>query len=85
MPMSREEMREVAEEAADKALIKFMLALGIDATNPQAIIEAQAHMNHLRRNYDACQTVQKHGIKWAVGTVLTSIAGYVLIAFGLAK
>lgn len=89
--MTREEMREIAEEAAekaadkaaDKAIARFMLVLGIDARDPQAVLRAQAHMTHLRRQYEACQLVQKHTLKTAVGAVITAIAAYVLLAFGL--
>lgn len=68
-----------AEAAAERAVVKTMVALGIPANDP---LKAQAIFLHLERQYDACTTVRQHSLKTAVGVVMTAIVAYVLIAFG---
>ena len=87
--MNRDEFEEVvdhaAERAAEKAMSKFMLALGLDTTDGPGVLRAQALMQHLANQYDACQTVKKHSLKSAVGMLVTAIAAYVLLFLGLPK
>ena len=77
--VTRDEIQYIADEAAEKATNKMLMALGIPATDP---LKAQAIFLHLERQYDACQTVKQHSIKTAVGIVTTAIIAYVLLAFG---
>lgn len=77
--MTRDEIQYIADEAAEKATAKMLVALGIPAQDP---LKAQAIFLHLERQYDACQTVKQHSIKTAVGIVTTAIVAYALLAFG---
>lgn len=77
--MTPEQMQSIADQAAEKAVVKAFTALGIPAADP---LKAQALFLHLERQYDACQTVKKHSIIAAVTVVTTAIAGYLLLAFG---
>jgi hypothetical protein len=83
MTMTREEIKEVAGAAADEAVRKMLLALGVDATNANAIIEMQADFRHLRTWRKGSDTIKEHGLKVVVGTVVTAIVGYIAVILGL--
>jgi hypothetical protein len=78
--VTRDEIQSIADEAAEKATAKMLVALGIPAGDP---LKAQAIFLHLERQYDACQTVKQHSLKTAVGIVTTALVAYVLLAFGI--
>lgn len=85
--MTREEIQAIAdaaahksaEEAAERAVTKTLLALGIPAHDP---LKAQAIFLHLENQYDACQTIKQHSLKTAVGIVTTAFIAYLLLFFG---
>lgn len=77
--VTRDEIQNIADEAAEKATAKMLVALGIPAQDP---LKAQAIFLHLERQYDACVMVKEKSLKTAVGVVTTAIVAYVLLAFG---
>ena len=87
--MTRDEIEDLAEnaaeKAAEKAMGKFLLALGLDTTDGAGVLRAQALMLHLANQYDACQTVKRHGLKTAVVTIVTALAAYALLFVGLPR
>jgi hypothetical protein len=74
-----EQMQAIADQAAEKAVVKAFTTLGIPAADP---IKAQALFMHLNRQFEACQTIKQHSLKTAIGTLITAITAYVLLAFG---
>lgn len=77
--MTREEIEALTDAAAEKAVNKCLLAFGINSNDP---LKAQAMFLHLERQYESCQTIKQHGLKTAIGVVVTAMAAYVLLIFG---
>lgn len=75
--MTKQEMEEIAEQAAQKALQNLFLTVGVDITDPQEIIKFHADMRHIRRWREANETVQKHALITAVGVIVTGFLGWV--------
>lgn len=71
MNITREDMREVAEEAAEKAVCRMLLSLGVDANDPKAIIRFQADLLMLKRWGEAQNVVRTTGIKTLIGVLVT--------------
>jgi hypothetical protein len=80
---SREEMHAIAEEAAEKTVAKMLLALGVDASDPEAVIAMQNDFRHLRAWREASDTVKRHSLKTAVSVLVTGAVAYLLVFFGL--
>lgn len=79
--MTREEMHDVAEQAADRAVKRMLLTLGVDINSPEAIIRFQrnvAFMDALRASSDA---VKRKAILTAVTVLVTGMLGYLWLAF----
>ena len=81
--MTREEVKEVASEAADAAVMRMLLALGVDASDPEAVIAMQSDFRHLRAWREASDTVKRHSLKTAVSVLVTGAVAYLLVFFGL--
>ncbi len=79
---SREEMKEIADEAAERALSRFFLALGVDASRPEAIMEMQRDFQHLRSWRKSVDAVQAHSLKAAVTVIVTGFVGWLLVVVG---
>jgi hypothetical protein len=75
--MTKSEMEEIAEQAAQKTLANFFLTVGVDITDPQEVIKFQADMRHIRRWRDANETVQKHALRTAVGVIVTGFISWI--------
>ncbi len=76
-----DEITEIAREAAREAVREMMTTLGIDASNPAAIIEAQKDFQALRSWRQSIQTVQRHGMITAVGVLVVGILGMIYMHF----
>lgn len=85
--MTREEVNDVASKAADaaadKAVRRMLIALGIDTTDAEAIIAMQSDFRHLRAWREASDTVKRHSLKTAVSVLVTGAVAYLLVFFGL--
>ena len=79
--MSRDEIETVAEEAADKAIHRLFLTVGIDVTDPKAVIAFQDDLRHVRRWREATQTAQQHALRTAIGVLVTGAMGWLAIIF----
>lgn len=80
---SREEIREIAGEAAEQAVSRMLLALGVDASDPEAVIAMQADFKHLRSWRESTEAVKRHSLKAAVTVIVTAGLGAVLVFFGI--
>lgn len=78
---SSDEIQSIAEAAAEKAVAKMMFNLGIDVEDNDGVERAREYMRHLRRQYEACETVKRHGLKTfitAFSTVAMGVVGYII-------
>lgn len=80
--MTQAEIEEVAEAAAEEALRKMFLTLGVDISDPEAVIKMQADFKHVRRWRQATETVSDTGLKAAVKFIVTATLGSALVWFG---
>jgi len=79
--MSHEEMREVAEAAADAAVARAFMLLGFDASDAKEVREMQADFLHLRNWRKSTEAVKRKALLTAVGVIVTGAIGYLLVAF----
>lgn len=82
MSLAHEEIRDIAEAAADKAVQKTLLAIGVNASDPEQILEMQADFLHLRRWRQSTETVKKRALLTAISVIVTGTLGYLWLLFG---
>lgn len=70
----REIVKAVAKEAAEEAVKRTLLTLGIDADNP---LETQADMRHVREWRKSIATVKRQGLITAIAIITTGFIGLV--------
>lgn len=70
-----DEMREIAEQAADRALQKFFLQLGVDATEAGAVLAMQKDFAYLRTWRESIDLVKRRGLAAAVTVIVTGVLG----------
>jgi hypothetical protein len=70
-------MEQIAEEAAAKAIERMFLMIGVDVTDPDAIIEFQTDLKHVRAWRKSTQTVRDHALKTAIGVVVSGFLGWI--------
>lgn len=73
-------VKETAERTAEEVLRRTFLSLGIDMTNPSAIVSAQADMQHLRAWRNSVETVKRQGLLTAVGIIIAGVIGLIWTA-----
>lgn len=71
-------LKGVAAEAAEQAVIKTFIAMGIDATKPLA---AQADMMFLRSTRQRCESVGFKAVVTMMGLVMAGAAGLIWVGF----
>jgi hypothetical protein len=79
--MTPEEISEIAREAAREAVRETLTMLGIDASNPAAIIEAQKDFQFMRSLRMARNTVARQSLITAVGVLIAGLAGLIYMHF----
>ena len=79
--MTRDEMNKTAEEAADRAIGKLFLTLGVDLSDPKAVIAFQDDLRFLASWRESTQAVKRKALLTAVGVIITGAIGYLLLAF----
>jgi hypothetical protein len=79
--VTRDDMNKTAEEAADRAIGKLFLTLGVDLSDPKAVIAFQDDLRFLARWRDSTQAVKRKALLTAVGVVVSGVVGYLLLAF----
>ena len=79
--MTRDDVNKTAEEAADRAIGKLFLTLGVDLSDPKAVIAFQDDLRFLSRWRDSTQAVKRKALLTAVGVVVSGVVGYLLLAF----
>lgn len=79
--MSHDEIREIAEEAADKAVRKMFLAFGLDLADPKEIIAFQDDLRHVRVWRESTEAAKRHALKTVIGVLITGALGYIALLF----
>lgn len=75
------EMEVVAERAAEKAIAKTFLQLGIDVSTPEAVLKAQRVITFGFVAYDTHNAIKSAGWKTGVGILVTGTAAILLLGF----
>ena len=78
--MTHDDINKTAEEA-DRALRKLFLTLGVDLSDPKAVIAFQDDLRFLASWRESTQAVKRKALLTAVGTIVARILGYLLLAF----
>lgn len=73
--------REEADAIADAAVKRTFLTLGMDITDPEAIIKVQADFQHLRLWRESTEAVKRKALLTAVGVIITGAIGYLFLVF----
>jgi hypothetical protein len=79
--MTPDDVNRIAEEAADRALGKLFLTLGVDLSDPKAVIAFQDDLRFLSRWRDSTQAVKRKALLTAVGVIITGALGYFWLVF----
>ena len=79
--MTRDDINKTAEAAADRALRKLFLTLGVDLSDPKAVIALQDDLRFLAGWRESTQAVKRKALLTAVGIMVAGILGYLLLAF----
>ena len=69
--MTPQEMRAVADDAAEKAVRRMLLTLGVDTEAEGAVLAVQADFAFIRRQREAAVAMRRHAVT-AVFTMLTT-------------
>ncbi|RWB40463.1 MAG: hypothetical protein EOQ44_25325 [Mesorhizobium sp.] len=75
--MTDSEIQEIAERAAQEAVKKTFLTLGLDIEDP---LEAQADMRFVRKTRTSAETIQRQSLMAAVGVVTVGLLGLIWAA-----
>ena len=79
--MSEAEVKAIAENAAEEALRKFLLVLGVDVSTGPATIELQRDFHHLRQSRLTARTLWDKVLSAAAGSLGTAIVGGLVLYF----
>jgi hypothetical protein len=75
------DINKTAEEAPDRAIGKLFLTLGVDLSDPKAVIAFQDDLRFLANWRESTQAVKRKALLTAVGVVVSGVVGYLLLAF----
>lgn len=78
--MTPESVHEIAQEVAKATVNEMLLGLGVDATDPDAIIKMQADFAHLRAWRESTELVKRKGLTAAVTVMVTGFLGLIWLA-----
>lgn len=75
--MTEEEARRIAEDAAERALVRMLLRLGIDS---EETVEVQRDMAFVRDWRQSTEAIKRQGLLAAIGIIVVGILGLVWAA-----
>lgn len=81
MPLTSEEIKHLAEEAAKSAVRELLVAMGVDANDPKALIEMQKDFAHIRVWRESTDTIRRKGLAAAVTFIVSGILAYLVFLF----
>lgn len=79
--MTQEQIKDIAEQASEEAIKKMLLALGINAATPDAILAFQKDVAFMRTLRESSEAVKRKAILTVVGVFITGMIGYLWLAF----
>lgn len=79
--MSPSEIDDIATAAAEKAVTKTFLTMGVDIADPKDLKALQLDFQHLRAWRESVHTVKNKAIGTAVTVIVTGVLGYLWLAF----
>lgn len=79
--MDRVELEKIAEDAAEKALHKLFLTFGVNTSDPDAVVDFQDDLRHVRKWRRSTEAAQAHALKTIIGVLLTGALGWVGLMF----
>lgn len=74
------EIEHIAAESAKVAVRELLLAMGVNAKDPEALIKMQLDFAHLREWREAVGTIKTKGLVVATGIFVTFVCGAILVA-----
>lgn len=80
-PNTRQEIEDVAERAAERAVQKMMLQMGMNVSSADDIIEAQRDNSYLRSLRIGSEKLRSHGMVVAVGAIITALMSLLYVGF----
>jgi hypothetical protein len=75
IPLTSSEIEHIAAASAKQAVRELLVAMGVDANDPKALLQMQADFKHLRTWRESVETVKTQSIKTAAGVIVTGILG----------
>jgi hypothetical protein len=78
--VTRDEMNKTAEEAADRAIGKLFLTLGVNLSDPKSVIAFQDDLRFLANWRESTQAVKRKALLTAVGVIITGALGFFWLA-----
>ncbi len=81
MPLTSEEIKHLAEEAAKTAVRQLLVAMGVDANDPKALLEMQKDFAHIRVWRESTEAIRNRGLAAAVTFCVTGVLGYLVFLF----
>lgn len=79
--MKEEEIRAIAKTVAKEAVREMMVAMGVDASKPEAMIEMQKDFQSLRNWRQSVDAIQRQGLLSAVGVIVVGLLGMIYMHF----
>ena len=79
--MDNQDFHEIARQAAHETLIQFFLALGIDASDPKALIEVQKDLSQMRNWRESTEAIKNKSIATAITVIVTGALGWAWLVF----
>lgn len=73
-----EDVEDIAEKVAERVVNRLLLAMGVNASDPQELVNFQKDFAHLRGWRQSMEIVKTKGIAASVGFIVTGSLGYLL-------
>jgi|WetSurMetagenome_2_1015567.scaffolds.fasta_scaffold573918_2 hypothetical protein len=80
IPLTSVEIQHIAEVSANKAVRELLIAMGVDANDPEALLEMQRDFAHLRDWRKSVAMVKNKTLTAAIGILVTGVAGAIWLA-----
>ena len=81
LPLNDKEIQDIATAAADAAVRKLFLTMGVDTSDDKAMIEMQRDFAHVRTWRKSVETVRRQTLITAIGVIVTGAIGFLYLAF----
>ena len=76
IPLNDAEIQDIADAAAKSAIRNLFMNMGVDISDPKALLEMQSDFRHLRSWRRAKEKVQSTALTTAIGVLITGALGW---------